>query len=59
MTDDRQNPARPTPSPVPPGQMNQDPPPAAAPITSKDPSPAEQAQINQDAALASGEENVV
>jgi hypothetical protein len=57
--DDRQDPERPTSAPVPPGQGNPAASPAAAPIAPEDRSPAEQAQINQDEAIASGEENVV
>jgi hypothetical protein len=59
MADDRHANA-PTPSsPVPPGQVNQEASPSPSPIAPEDPSPAEQAQINQDEAIASGEENVV
>ncbi len=57
--DDRPDPKRAASSPVPPGQGNPAASPAAAPIAPEDLSPAEQAQINQDEALASGEENVV
>jgi hypothetical protein len=59
MRDDRQEPERGTSTPVPRGPANQDAPTSAAPISPEDPSPAEQAQIIQDEALASGEENVV
>ena len=57
--DDRQDTKRAPSSPVLPGQGNPAAPPAAALIAPEDPSPTEQAQINQDAALDSGEENVV
>jgi len=57
--DDRQHTAHATSSPGPPGPGNQGAPASEAPIAAKDLSPAEQAQINQDAAIASGEENVV
>jgi hypothetical protein len=61
MTDEDQDHARVTSSPRSPGHGNQTAPASAAPITAKDPSPtpAEQALINQDEAIASGEENVV
>jgi hypothetical protein len=59
MTDDRQDHARVTSSPRSPGHGNQTAPASDAPITAKDPSPTEQAQISQDEALASGAENVV
>ena len=59
MTDDRQDQARATAALGRPGLGNQAAPASEAPIAPEDPSPAEQAQVNQDAAIASGEENVV
>jgi hypothetical protein len=59
MADDREDHAPTTSSPIPPGPVTQEATPSQSPITAKDPSSAEQAQSNQDAALASGAENVV